>query len=205
MKNRQIISSIGWALYCVVIVFALYTGFLCNFVYNGLGLLLLLVIGFGTAVWANMGKGSMCETILSPKTLKMLLGIYSVILLIVLFGMRYSTGDFKIGFSSDYVKYNSNLIPFATILNDLNTYNWKVLVGNFFLFIPIGALCPMIWKMQRKKRYFVITVLIVSLFIEGIQVITGLGSFDVDDIICYLIGSVFGFMLWVMIERRNKT
>ena len=189
MKNRQIISSIGWALYCVVIVFALYTGFLCNFVYNGLGLLLLLVIGFGTAVWANMGKGSMCETILSPKTLK----------------MRYSTGDFKIGFSSDYVKYNSNLIPFATILNDLNTYNWKVLVGNFFLFIPIGALCPMIWKMQRKKRYFVITVLIVSLFIEGIQVTTGLGSFDVDDIICYLIGSVFGFMLWVMIERRNKT
>lgn len=63
----------------------------------------------------------------------------------------------------------------------------------------------MIWKMQRKKRYFVITVLIVSLFIEGIQVTTGLGSFDVDDIICYLIGSVFGFMLWVMIERRNKT
>lgn len=205
MKNRQIISSIGWALYCVVVVFALYTGFLCHFVYNGLGLLLLLVIGFGAAVWANMGKGSIRETILSPKTLKMLLGIYGVILLIVLFGMRYSTGDLKIGFSSDYVKYNSNLIPFATILNDLNTYNWKILVGNLFLFIPIGALCPMIWKTQRKKSCFVITVLIVSLFIEGIQVATGLGSFDVDDIICYLIGSVFGFMLWVMIERRNKT
>ena len=199
MKNRQIISSIVWALYCVVIVFALYTGFLCNFVYNGLGLLLLLVIGFGTAVWANMGKGSMCETILSPKTLKMLLGIYSVILLIVLFGMRYSTGDFKIGFSSDYVKYNSNLIPFATILNDLNTYNWKVLVGNFFLFIPIGALCPMIWKMQRKKRYFVITVLIVSLFFEWIKNKTWRGGIYGEDYICYHSWIFLGVMVWVMI------
>ena len=204
MKHRQIISSIGWALYCVVIIFALYTGFLCQFVYNGIGLLLLLVVGFGAAIWANMGKSSMRETVLSKKSLTMFLGLYGVILLIVLFGMRYSTGQVEIGFSSDYVKYNSNLIPFSTILNDLKIHNWKILIGNIFLFIPIGALCPMIWGRQRKKIHFFITVVIVSLFIEGIQVTTGLGSFDIDDIICYLIGSIFGFILWVIFERRSK-
>lgn len=203
MKNRQIISSVGWILYFVVIAFALYTGFLCNFVYNEIGLLLILILGVGAAVWSNMGEKPMYETIVSPKTLKMFLGIYGVILLVVLFGMRYSASDVHIVFSSDYIKYNSNLIPFTTILNDLSANNWKVSIGNLLLFIPIGVLCPMIWKSQRKKSCFFITVLIVSLLIEGIQVITGLGSFDVDDMICYLIGSIFGFMLWVMIERRK--
>lgn len=204
MKKQKTISFLGWALYCVVLVFALYTGFLCQFVYNEMGFLLLLIVGFVAVILVNAGKTSIREKLLSPNSLKMFLGLYGVISLILLFGIRYSTGQIEIGFSSEYIKNNSNWIPLTTILSDLHTHNWKNLLGNLFLFLPIGVLCPMIWKTQKKKGCFFGTMLIVSLLIEGIQVTTGLGSFDIDDIICYLIGSSLGFIVWVIFEKKSK-
>lgn len=202
MKKQKTISFLGWILYFVILVFALDTGFLCQFVYNEIGFLLLLIVGFGAVILANTGKTSIREKLLSPNALKMFLGLYGVILLILLFGMRYSAGQAEIGFSSDYIKNNSNWIPFTTIRNNLNTHSWKILIGNLLLFLPIGALCPMIWKAQRKKRYFFGTMLIMSLLIERIQVITGLGSFDIDDMICYLIGSSLGFIIAAHWKKR---
>lgn len=82
---------------------------------------------------------------------------------------------------------SSNLTPFKTIyfyliLADINL-NIRIqnLVGNIIGFIPLGFILPLLLKKFSNLMAIAITTFSLSLKYEVLQLLIGLGSFDIDD------------------------
>ena len=97
-----------------------------------------------------------------------------------------------------------NLVPFRTIrqmvfLMEHNRqyarFAFVNLFGNILMFVPLGLL-PMIWKKQRKFVWYVLTVGVFIFLVEWLQYRTALGSADIDDWLCNMLGAVIGFLIW---------
>ncbi|WP_339242024.1 VanZ family protein [Paenibacillus sp. FSL R5-0517] len=96
--------------------------------------------------------------------------------------------------------YQYNLVPFETIrplLLERERYHtdaWvKNLFGNIVLFIPLGIWIPWLFRRCRSFLIFTSTVVLLLLGVEVIQLITRVGSFDVDDIILNTVGAWIGY------------
>lgn len=99
--------------------------------------------------------------------------------------------------------YQYNLQPFAEIKRYLN-YAGRVgtvlvllnLVGNIICFMPYGFVIPVL--SVRCRSFFKILLLsfLASLTVESIQLVSKLGSFDVDDIMLNTLGGVLGYLLF---------
>ena len=137
--------------------------------------------------------------------------VYMGLMLWLLFGRSRGWGQ-----DATYLQIlagNINLRPFYTIRNYMNIVlhypNSSIfphcvinLVGNVVMFVPAGWLLPRIFKAMRKFPAFLLTSLCGTLFVEALQLLTLLGSFDVDDIILNLIGMVIGFIIWKCHNKR---
>ncbi len=80
------------------------------------------------------------------------------------------------------------------------------IIGNVLCFVPFGAIFPVL---NRKTRHFVVIVLLsfqFSLIVECIQLISKVGSFDVDDLLLNTIGGMIGYLVFCVCNRvrRNK-
>lgn len=100
--------------------------------------------------------------------------------------------------------WNVNLIPFRSIGPQLARINqdWALfnIVGNILAFIPFGFLLPLAYPKNRGViRMFTIAFLSV-LLIETFQLITMLGTFDVDDIILNVPSILMGYGLLVLLQ-----
>jgi glycopeptide antibiotics resistance protein len=97
-----------------------------------------------------------------------------------------------------------NFMPFETIGRYLSRLDWRVaqlnLFGNILIFIPFGILGSQFRKTNSWQKIFVVG-LSASLMIECIQLLTGLGSFDVDDLILNTLGTLMGYFISKRIER----
>lgn len=71
-----------------------------------------------------------------------------------------------------------------------------LLIGNIIMFIPFGLLLPLI-REQKTFRYVIKCCFFVSLIIEILQPILG-RSFDIDDILCNVIGAIIGFCIFTV-------
>ncbi|WP_405156517.1 VanZ family protein [Paenibacillus sp. FSL K6-0108] len=112
------------------------------------------------------------------------------------------------------VNYQYNLVPLETIkplLFEKNRYHteaWvKNLFGNIVLFIPLGVWIP--WLFRRFQRFLPFTGIVVLLLfaVEVTQLISRVGSFDVDDIILNTVGAwigYIGFALFIFLQRRTR-
>jgi glycopeptide antibiotics resistance protein len=96
---------------------------------------------------------------------------------------------------------SSNFIPFKTIifylfLADINL-NIRIqnLAGNFIGFIPLGFILPLLWNKFSNLKVIFITTFSLSLTYEVLQLIIGLGSFDIDDLILNTLGGALGFCI----------
>ena len=98
----------------------------------------------------------------------------------------------------------NNFIPFKEIFryeigSSVFMHN---IIGNIVLFIPFGYFVSNI--MKSRKAYAVLVVsIITSLVIEYTQLLIG-RTFDVDDIILNVLGSLFGFLLYYLIELFER-
>ena len=97
-----------------------------------------------------------------------------------------------------------NLIPGRTLIQlwsllggraELRRFAVTNLFGNVVMFLPLGLL-PAIWPRLRRFGWFLFTVTVLILVLEGVQYLTRLGSADVDDLILNLIGAGLGFAIW---------
>ena len=105
-----------------------------------------------------------------------------------------------------YENYRYNLTFLQEIERFYNygirTGNWDLFLlnvcGNIAVFMPIGAFLPKLFK--RCKNIFLSTLLSfeLSLCIEIVQLVTRVGSFDVDDLFLNTIGGVCGYLLYMM-------
>ena len=76
--------------------------------------------------------------------------------------------------------------------------------GNIIAFIPFGIYLP---YTSESKLGFISTFLYtfsLSLTIELVQLITKVGSCDVDDIILNALGGVIGYILWYIYTKLRK-
>lgn len=71
-----------------------------------------------------------------------------------------------------------------------------LLIGNIIMFIPFGLLLPLI-REQKTFRYVIKCCFLVSLIMEILQPILG-RSFDIDDILCNVIGAIIGFCIFTV-------
>ena len=97
--------------------------------------------------------------------------------------------------------YHYNLIPFHEIIR-FYTYRENVgieafvlnLFGNVLAFMPFGFMIPILKQKYRKHmRGAAALTFGLSLTIECIQLMSQVGSFDVDDLILNTLGGVLGF------------
>jgi glycopeptide antibiotics resistance protein len=66
------------------------------------------------------------------------------------------------------------------------------------MFLPMGIYLPFFIRRTNKISVFSISMIILLLVIEVIQVVTKRGSFDIDDFILNMLGALIGFGIWKM-------
>ena len=146
----------------------------------------------------------------STPFLRFLFVVYAGVLLWLLFDRPIAQDPV-----SDYAEImrgNMNLIPFHTIGN-----YWKVVTrweftplfrhcvinlgGNVFLFIPIGYFLPRLWPFLRNFFSFLLTCTMAITLVELVQLVTLLGSLDIDALILNLFGMVVGYLIYMIFKK----
>lgn len=101
-----------------------------------------------------------------------------------------------------------NLVPFKIIIRDIKSLiNGDYLifliniVGNILLFIPIGILMPMLWKI--KDRYVILIGFLISLSIEITQLYLGRVT-DIDDLILNTSGVIIGLLVYKCVNKKEN-
>lgn len=146
------------------------------------------------------------------KIMRRIFAVYIIMLSIMLL--------FKFRLSFDYISekinsikqnrelgvWNINLVPFKTICAQLRMFKhipviaMKNLLGNIVIFIPFGVFFPLSFKKTKYYKTFLAGIIYV-LFIELMQFVFMLGSFDIDDIILNCFGITCGYALYIVIKK----
>ncbi|TMI75380.1 MAG: VanZ family protein [Bacteroidetes bacterium] len=100
----------------------------------------------------------------------------------------------------------ANLRPFHTITlfssdRVSSEYSYMNIGGNIIGFIPLGVLLPIVLPFFRRWWRLILAVFIISLSYETVQLLTGVGIFDVDDLLLNTTGGIIGFILFAIARR----
>lgn len=136
---------------------------------------------------------------------------YILLLIKILFLSRVSLLEL---FNSQRTIFRSiNLIPFHSIIEyisgssgTLKKFAFGNVVGNIVIFIPLGIYLPL-FKKDKKVITNLLLIFIVSLFVEIIQGLLGIGASDIDDIILNCLGGligILGYKFLLLILRDEK-
>lgn len=97
-----------------------------------------------------------------------------------------------------------NLVPFSEITRyrfGTTMFNYNVF-GNILIFIPFGYFIGH-YVNPKKIWPVIITSLITGITVELVQLRIG-RSFDIDDILLNLFGSILGYLLYIGLSAINK-
>lgn len=94
-----------------------------------------------------------------------------------------------------FIVYRNQLGAFAVTAN---------LLGNVLIFLPFGMLVPFLTK--RFKKFWGVALLTfeLSVLVELVQLVTKVGSCDVDDILLNTIGGMLGFVCYAIAVRCRR-
>ena len=134
-----------------------------------------------------------------------LFGIYVALMVYLLFfGDRYGHGP-----GEDIMRYN--LVPlreirrFLSYRDQLGTRAVVMnLAGNVLLFVPFGAILPVLSRSLRSPLRIAGAGLLLSVSVEVLQLLTRLGSFDVDDLILNTLGALLGYGIFAVCDRFRR-
>jgi len=141
---------------------------------------------------------------------KLLFLAYCIWMLWLLYGQRLQYGHSHS--YREYLEQSVNLQPFRTIGNywyaafhtsdsELLRHIVINLAGNVVMFVPLGYFLPLNWARFRRFHRFLTLVLGITISIELLQMLTMLGSLDVDDLILNLAGCIIGYWIWNVLHR----
>lgn len=98
-----------------------------------------------------------------------------------------------------------NFVPFHTISNYLFggfDVSWSVassnVFGNILVFIPLGIYFH-VFKRNMKVSRSLLSIFLISLSVEIIQYVFGIGASDIDDIILNFCGGAIGILLYKLL------
>ena len=78
------------------------------------------------------------------------------------------------------------------------------LIENVLLFLPAGILCPWMWKQIRNWKRSFLLGFAGSLLIETLQMLTGRGLFQLDDLITNAAGMMAGYGIYQIAKKLWK-
>lgn len=110
-----------------------------------------------------------------------------------------------------YFDNNFNVIPFDTIRNYLDNsgvyFDIKLvcinILGNLICFMPFAFFLKYLFSKENKFINFFLTILLIVISFELIQLLTLSGSFDIDDIILNTLGAIL-FYLFISLKGIDK-
>ena len=122
-----------------------------------------------------------------------LLSLYIVVLLYFTVVGRYSHEEYEyqINFFTSYrwfFQYNGEQVL-------------RQLLINLVMLMPVGFLLPVIINAKHKFLITMALSLLLTVFIETMQLITKCGSFEIDDIINNFIGAVIGMLIYMLLNK----
>lgn len=102
--------------------------------------------------------------------------------------------------------YRYNLVLFREIERyyslGMRRNTWMPFVlnvfGNIAVFVPLGVYLPSLFKQCKNFFFTGLLCFIASLMAEIIQLITRVGSFDVDDLLLNTVGGLLGYILYMI-------
>lgn len=164
------------------------------------GLLLALSIFAGYMIYKKVFHGQRSMS----KTQGIVLFLLCCWLLLVLTLTTLSrganfTGSFNIDFFSAYVN----------AWNKWSTSELQLIIFNMLMFTPLGFLLPLFWKKAEKFKVTFFVSIGLTIGIEIVQLLTGTGIFELDDLFHNCIGSLFGYfcimaVLSIIREKRVR-
>lgn len=122
----------------------------------------------------------------------------------VLANVLFFDNAFGRGFSLHPTFEAVNLEPLRTIRNyliahrlgNISTHLMILnLAGNFVAFAPMGFFLPALFRWQRSVFFFAATLTLAITAIEVVQVYSGAGSCDIDDLILNLAGALLVYLI----------
>lgn len=157
--------------------------------------------------WANMNNRERLQT-------AVIYGVfifYILLLLRILFFSRVSI--LELFDSQRIINSSINLIPFNSIIEFVfggseaaQRFSFANVVGNIAIFIPLGVYFQL-FKKDTRVIINLLYIFIVSLAVEIIQGLLGIGTADIDDIILNSLGGcigILGYKFLFLIFRDEK-
>ena len=122
-----------------------------------------------------------------------LLSLYIVVLLYFTVVGRYSHEEYeyKINFFTSYrwfFEHNGEQVL-------------RQLLINLVMLMPVGFILPVVINAKHKYLITMALSLLLTVFIETMQLITKCGSFEIDDIINNFVGAVIGMLIYMMLNK----
>ena len=112
----------------------------------------------------------------------------------------------------EHSEYRYNL----TMLQEIGRYYyigirsgaWKLfimnVIGNIAVFVPFGVCLPALFPRCRNMLVTTMLTLEFSFCVEIIQLLTKVGSFDVDDLLLNTLGGLVGFIFYAIYRLVKK-
>ena len=108
-------------------------------------------------------------------------------------GYRYNLTPFEeIG---RFIKYRDMIGPEYFLVN---------IVGNVLAFVPLGFFMPVLIDFCERFYITVFFTAFFSLMVEAAQLVTRVGSFDVDDLILNTAGGFLGWVIFRIFRKKIK-
>ena len=79
------------------------------------------------------------------------------------------------------------------------------LIGNVIGFMPFGFILPLVSNRFRKWYMVLLCGFLLTLLVESVQLITGIGIFDVDDMILNTMGALLGYLVYLPAARIGRS
>lgn len=81
------------------------------------------------------------------------------------------------------------------------------MIGNIVIFIPLGTYLSL-FKNNKRVKINLLFIFTVSLFVEIIQGLLGIGAADIDDVILNCLGGLTGvlgykFLLFILRDEKK--
>lgn len=143
-----------------------------------------------------------------------LCGIFICYILLLIKILLWSRVSFLELFDNQRTLFRSiNLIPFHSInqylsgsSDTIRRFAFGNVIGNIVIFIPLGLYLPL-FKKDKRVLVNLLFIFFVSLVVEILQGLLGIGVSDIDDIILNSLGGGIGILgyKFLLLILREKT
>lgn len=149
----------------------------------------------------------------APLRVRITAVLYAVLMIWLLFGQRLGYTRMSYG---EYFSKNVIVTPFRTVARFIGVLRrgeggyWALhafvnLAGNVVMFIPLGIFAAMFDGKGDSFWRCMVRCAAVIAAVELMQLVTMLGTFDIDDLILNTAGAAMGYLLYRLHGYKRKS